>query len=81
MFVTVIRNLATSLTGRCAFGPLTIWIAASRLLNRTGEQSIVDHYKQVYAPDAPGWLAAQASLKKLSAYAKAHNIRILRAFA
>ena len=58
---------------------LTIWIAATRLLNKTGEQSIVDHYKQVYAPDAPGWLAAQSSLRKLSAYAKAHNIRIFLA--
>ena len=58
---------------------LTIWIAATRLLNKTGEQSIVDHYKQVYAPDAPGWLSAQAGLKKLAAYAKAHKIRIFLA--
>jgi hypothetical protein len=55
---------------------LTIWIAANRLFNKAGAQSLVDHYKQVYAPNAPGWLAAQASLKRLSDYAKARNIRI-----
>jgi lysophospholipase L1-like esterase len=58
---------------------LTMWIAGTRLLNKAGEQSLVDHYKQVYAPAAPGWLAAQDSLKRLSDYARAHNIRIFLA--
>ncbi len=52
------------------------WIAANRLLSRTGELSLLDHYKQVYASNQPGWIKAQEGLKRLADYAKAHNIRI-----
>jgi lysophospholipase L1-like esterase len=52
------------------------WIAANRLLNKTGELSLLEHYKQVYAPDQPGWIKAREGLKKLADYAKAHNIRL-----
>jgi lysophospholipase L1-like esterase len=55
---------------------VTMWIAMHRLMDRFGEQSLVDHYKEVYSPDQPGWIAAQASLKNLADYAKAHGIRI-----
>ncbi len=55
---------------------VTLWIAANRLVNRTGEQSVVDHYGNVYKPDSPGYLAMQASLRRLAAYAKANNIRL-----
>jgi hypothetical protein len=33
---------------------VTMWIAANRLLEKTGEQSLVDHYRAVYQEDAPG---------------------------
>jgi lysophospholipase L1-like esterase len=53
-----------------------VWIAANRLLSKTGELSLLEHYKEVYAPDQPGWIKAQESLAKLADYAKAHNIRL-----
>jgi lysophospholipase L1-like esterase len=58
---------------------LTMWVALHRLLDRAGEKSLLDHYRAVYAPDQPGWIAAQASLKKLAQYAKDHHMRIFLA--
>jgi lysophospholipase L1-like esterase len=55
---------------------VTLWIAANRLLNRTGEQSLIDHYGNVYKPESPGYMAMQDSLRRLAAYAKANNIRL-----
>jgi len=55
---------------------VTLWIAATRLAGKTGQSSITDHYKAVYADNMPGFLAMQASLRKLADYAKANGIRI-----
>lgn len=55
---------------------VTMWIAYHRLVDRSGEQSLVDHYRAVYAPDAPGFVRMQARLKELADYAKAHGIRL-----
>lgn len=55
---------------------VTLWIAATRLLGKTGERSITDHYKAVYADNGPGFLAMQASLRKLAEYAKSNGIRL-----
>jgi lysophospholipase L1-like esterase len=55
---------------------VTMWIAYHRLFDRSGEQSLEDHYRAVYAPDAPGFVMMQARLKELADYAKAHDIRI-----
>jgi len=55
---------------------VTMWIAYHRLFDRAGEQSLVDHYRAVYAPGAPGFVTMQARLKELAEYAKARNIRI-----
>jgi len=55
---------------------VTMWIAYHRLFDRAGEQSLVDHYRAVYAPDAPGFVTMQARLKELAEYAKARNIRL-----
>jgi lysophospholipase L1-like esterase len=55
---------------------VTLWIAYHRLLDRAGEQSLVDHYRAVYAPDAPGFLTAQHKLQELADYAKRKNIRL-----
>jgi lysophospholipase L1-like esterase len=55
---------------------VTMWIAAHRLMDKTGEQSLVDHYKAVYQEDAPGYQTMRAALKKLADYAKANGIRI-----
>lgn len=55
---------------------VTLWIAAHRLFDKSGEASLVEHYQKVYEPDAPGLIAMKEALQKLAVYAKAHNIRI-----
>ena len=55
---------------------LTLWIAYHRLVDRTGDQSLVDHYRTVYRPGSPGVHIMEAKLKELADYAKAHGIRI-----
>jgi len=55
---------------------VTLWIAYHRLFDKSGESSIVDHYKAVYEPDQRGFLVMQEKLKELANYAKAHGIRI-----
>jgi lysophospholipase L1-like esterase len=55
---------------------VTLWIAANRLFEKSGEQSLIDHYNAVYEEDAPGFIGMRSSLKELAAYAKAHGIRL-----
>jgi lysophospholipase L1-like esterase len=55
---------------------VTMWIAYHRLVDRSGERSLVDHYRAVYAPEAPGFLQMKARLKDLADYARAHQIRL-----
>lgn len=55
---------------------VTLWIAYHRLLDQSGERSLEDHYRRVYAPNQRGFVVMQEKLKELADYAKAHNIRI-----
>jgi lysophospholipase L1-like esterase len=55
---------------------VTAWIAGSRVFNRTGEQSLEDHYRAVYDEAQPGYIAMKASLAKLAEYAVQHKIRL-----
>ncbi|HEV3218039.1 MAG TPA: SGNH/GDSL hydrolase family protein [Vicinamibacterales bacterium] len=55
---------------------VTLWIAYHRLFDKAGEGSLVDHYRSVYQPNAPGFIEMQASLAKLAEYARANNIRL-----
>ena len=55
---------------------VTLWIASHRLFDKHGEQSLVDHYRDVYKPDAHGFLVMQEQLKRLAAYAREHHIRL-----
>jgi len=55
---------------------VTLWIAYHRLFDRAGEASLVEHYRKVYDPDAPGFQRMVAMLQKLSDYAKEHGIRL-----
>lgn len=55
---------------------VTLWIAYHRLLDRSGENSLVDHYRALYKPGAPGFIAMKSKLRELADYAKAHRIRI-----
>ena len=58
---------------------VTTWIAFTRLANKSGEQSLVDHYKDVYREDQPGYIEMKKRLKMLAAYAHAHNVRLYMA--
>jgi lysophospholipase L1-like esterase len=55
---------------------VTLWIAYHRLFDRTGEASLVEHYRNVYRDTAPGFVEMRAQLEKLAQYARAHGIRI-----
>jgi lysophospholipase L1-like esterase len=55
---------------------VTLWIAYHRLLDKHGETSLVEHYKKVYDPTAPGFQVMQAKLRDLADFAKHKNIRI-----
>jgi lysophospholipase L1-like esterase len=55
---------------------VTVWIAAHRLFDRTGEQSLIDHYSAVYDPAAPGFKAMLAALERLRDYAAVNNIKV-----
>jgi hypothetical protein len=55
---------------------VTLWIASHRLLDKTGEGSLVDHYRAAYQESAPGFIAMQSRLKELADYAKPRHIRL-----
>ena len=55
---------------------VTLWIVYHRLFDRSGENALVDHYRSVYQPNAPGFGKMTGALARLSSYAKEHGIRI-----
>ena len=55
---------------------LTLWIATHRLFDKQGEETLVQHYKTAYEPDAPGFKVMQQQLQRLADYARVHNIRL-----
>ena len=58
---------------------VTLWMAVHRLLDREGEQSLVDHYRAVYRDDAPGFALMRRELGQLADYARQHRIRLFLA--
>jgi hypothetical protein len=58
---------------------VTLWIASHRLLERTGQNALVEHYKDVYRADQPGYQDMLKALKRLADYAKANGIRLFLA--
>jgi lysophospholipase L1-like esterase len=58
---------------------VTSWIAFHRLADRSGEQSLVDRYRAVYDPSAPGFNRMQERLQELAAYASARHVRLFLA--
>jgi lysophospholipase L1-like esterase len=54
---------------------VTLWIAWHRVLDRDGESSLVEHYREAYQPDAPGFQKMKRELGHLADYASAHCIR------
>ncbi|SEC67541.1 Lysophospholipase L1 [Rhizobiales bacterium GAS188] len=55
---------------------VTSWIAMTRLFKKEGSETVEDHYRAVYTPEAPGFLAMKDALRKLADYGKEHNVRI-----
>lgn len=55
---------------------VTLWIAYHRAFDRSGEGSLVDHYRAAYRDDAPGFREMRAKLAELAAYARARGVRI-----
>ncbi len=58
---------------------VTLWIAFNRVFNKTGDASLIDHYKKVYDKTSSGYRAMRTSLEKLSQYAEKKNIPIILA--
>lgn len=58
---------------------VTIWIATSRLLKRSGERSLLEHYQDVYREDQPGFIEMQRQLRQLAEYAKGKNASLFLA--
>ncbi len=55
---------------------VTLWIAYHRMVDRSGERSLVDHYRAAYDPGAPGFLRMQQKLKELADFAKSRGIHL-----
>jgi lysophospholipase L1-like esterase len=54
---------------------VTVWNIVQVRMN-SGANSLVDHYKAVYAEGAPGYKAMVDSMKQLAAYAQKNNVRL-----
>lgn len=55
---------------------VTLWIAATRYLGKTGEKSLEEHYREVYRPGSTGYREMTVALHELARYAHQHGIRI-----
>lgn len=55
---------------------ITLWELWHRLADPSGERALIDHYKAVYRPGAPGFVTMRVALTKLAAYARTHDIRL-----
>jgi lysophospholipase L1-like esterase len=55
---------------------VTAWTAINRVVVKSGEASLVDHYRQIYAPGSPALALMKAEFAKLAAYARQHRIRV-----
>jgi len=63
----LLRNSELAVTG---------WIAFERYFSAAGSETVEEHYRKVYEPDAPGFIAMKQALAKLAEYGHAHNVRI-----
>jgi len=55
---------------------VTLWIVAQRFLGAAGQATLEEHYRAVYQPDAPGFVAMKAALARLAAHARAQGVRL-----
>jgi hypothetical protein len=55
---------------------VTLWTVEHQYLDPSGEKSLVDHYRAIYQPASPDFLAMKAALQRLADYARANGIRL-----
>ena len=55
---------------------VTTWVATSRYLGKGSEISLEEHYRNVYSPNAVGFIAMKSALHELMVFAKQRNIKI-----
>jgi hypothetical protein len=55
---------------------LTLWSMFHRMVDRSGEESLVDRYHEVYRADALGFQVMRSELKQLADYARSQRIRL-----
>lgn len=58
---------------------VVLYAAYQRQAAGTGMTKLEDHYRKLYDPQAPGFIAAKEALRRLSEYAKEHHIRLYMA--
>lgn len=55
---------------------VTLWNAMNRYTQKTGQNSIVDHYRKVYQPNSDGIRRMKEALKELADYGHRKNIKL-----
>jgi lysophospholipase L1-like esterase len=63
----LVRNSELAVTG---------WIAFERYFSEAGSETVESHYRKVYSPDAPGFIAMTEALEKLAVYCRDNHIRV-----
>jgi len=58
---------------------VTLWQVANRMFGESGEGSLDDHYRALYAPGSKGRTEMEAAVKRLADYAHEHNIPLFMA--
>ncbi len=54
----------------------TLWTFCMQYTAGIGEVGLQEHYHEVYAPDAPGFVAMSNALHRLSEYAQENSVRV-----
>ncbi|MDJ0950307.1 MAG: SGNH/GDSL hydrolase family protein [Alphaproteobacteria bacterium] len=55
---------------------VTLWIARNRIRGPSGKGDLIEHYRQIYAPDATGHTAMLSAMNRLSVAAAASGTRV-----
>jgi lysophospholipase L1-like esterase len=55
---------------------VSAFVAINRLMTRSGEASLVDHYRRIYEPGSPALAVMTSEFARLAAYAREHGIRV-----
>ena len=55
---------------------VTAWVAVTRYLGKGSEKSLEEYYREVYSPQAEGFVAMRKALHELAGYTRQRSIRI-----